>query len=432
MCETSSAVTLEQALVPFLFPFGTGAYDGSVDFREYIRMCFSAAFSPFTLYVPYLLFMYQLRQCKIIATACNRVCLEKDLFNLRRQHPEFSDQALYREVIKHSIPGKVAGSPSWFMSQYKDLLCMVDHFGLPDIFLTVTADEVSESRWAEVNDLCDLLRRIKLNLDWTDAPVESARLSHERLTNFMNGYVLGGPAVLGRVLHSVIRYEVQSRGSVHAHIILWLDKRDVQRVTNEIVACIPAVLNSSGEFNRPEEPMHARLFDLVRRKQMHVCRPDACLRYGKCKSDFPFDPHFDDAVLDPVSNRWKYFRPGPEHRKVVFYHPILLFLLNNHMNIQRVTETNWSGYMLKYALKAEPSGELILDSRLAARLGIKGLSEQQLKLLSGTVLSKPVSLCEAALACLQIPIVQRSESVVTDYIHFHSSKPTSRHFNLLN
>jgi hypothetical protein len=57
-----STITLEQALVPFLFPFGSGAYDGTSDFCEYIRMRLSAICSPFTLYPPYLMFMFQMRQ----------------------------------------------------------------------------------------------------------------------------------------------------------------------------------------------------------------------------------------------------------------------------------------------------------------------------------------------------------------------------------
>lgn len=92
------------------------------------------------------------------------------------------------------------------------------------------------------------------------------------------------------------------------------------------------------------------------------------------------------------------------------------------MNIQRVTETNWSGYMLKYALKSEPSGELNLDVELAARLGLRDLSEQQLKLLSAAILSRPVSPCEAALFCLQIPIVPKSDTVV----YVDSSPPNLR------
>jgi hypothetical protein len=228
----------------------------------------------------------------------------------------------------------------------------------------------------------------------------------------MDKFVLGGAQVLGKVLHWVIRYEVQSRGSLHAHIILWIDSSDVDRVTQEITACVPTQWDeTSANFVRPADPAEARLYDIVMRKQMHICKPGLCLDQSMCKSGYFFDSHSGLPVLDPVTNRWKYFRPGYKHRNIVSYHPVLLYLLNNHMNIQRVTNANWSYYLLKYAIKTELVGELDLDSTLGNRLGLDGLTDQQLRLLSAAVLSHPVSPCEAALTCLQIPVIQRSEAI---------------------
>lgn len=301
--------SLERCLVPFLFPFGSGSYDGSIDFCDYVRLRTSACFSAFTLYPPYIMFLYQLRQCKIISTACNKVCLEKDIYDIRRRFPDYTEQMLFKRIIKHSIPASIAGLPNWFLSQFKDLLCMVEYFGLPDFFVTVTADEVSESKWLEIEDLTMLLRAFNTELTWADAPVECARLFHDRLQRFARKYLFDSPALLGRILHYMIRYEVQSRGSVHAHIVLWVDKADVPRVTNEIVACIPGRVDELGQLARPEDPMRARLYDLVCRKQLHVCRSGACVQDGRCKSGYPFDSHFQGSTLDSVTNRWKYFRP---------------------------------------------------------------------------------------------------------------------------
>ena len=95
----------------------------------------------------------------------------------------------------------------------------------------------------------------------------------------MNTYIAknkGG--LLGRVIHYVIRYEVQARGSIHAHIILWLHPDDVERVSSEIVAVVPAELAvessdpcSSETFVEPLGAEQKLLFRLVRRKQMHRC-----------------------------------------------------------------------------------------------------------------------------------------------------------------
>ena len=98
--------------------------------------------------------------------------------------------------------------------------------------------------------------------------MENALFFHERITHFMKTYIAKSKAgLLGRVTHYIVRYEVQSRGSVHAHIILWLHPGDVERVTGEIVAVVPATFvppdddsDSSGTFFDPAAPQQLRLF----------------------------------------------------------------------------------------------------------------------------------------------------------------------------
>lgn len=88
--------------------------------------------------------------------------------------------------------------------------------GLPFLFLTLTADEVSEYKWQCIRDLEKDLKKINQNLDFRDAPVECARIFHKRCERFMSEwiYVDGGrkKGVFGRVLDYVIRYEIQDRG----------------------------------------------------------------------------------------------------------------------------------------------------------------------------------------------------------------------------
>ncbi len=61
-------------------------------------------------------------------------------------------------------------------------------------------------------------------------------------------------------------------GSVHAHIILWINDVDVDRITNEIVAMVPATIDEqSGKFILPDNEHDLTLFKLVERKQIHQC-----------------------------------------------------------------------------------------------------------------------------------------------------------------
>ena len=55
-------MTLESALLLFLFPHENGAYVGWTTLLEYLKYRMSTLFTPFTLYKPYLLYMYDIHQ----------------------------------------------------------------------------------------------------------------------------------------------------------------------------------------------------------------------------------------------------------------------------------------------------------------------------------------------------------------------------------
>ena len=55
--------------------------------------------------------------------------------------------------------------------------------------------------------------------------------------NADNGMYTRG--ILGTFSHIFIRYEVQGRGSLHAHIMLWIQPSDVDNVCMEITSSKP-------------------------------------------------------------------------------------------------------------------------------------------------------------------------------------------------
>lgn len=81
------------------------------------------------------------------------------------------------------------------------------------------------------------------------------------MKEFLADYIIGEEKVLGRVKHYVIRYEVQERISLHAHIIFWIHEDDVDRVTNEITTYIPATYDEvQKKFIDPEDETEHKLF----------------------------------------------------------------------------------------------------------------------------------------------------------------------------
>ncbi len=100
------------------------------------------------------------------------------------------------------------------------------------------------------------------------------------------------------------------------------------------------------------------------RVQVTVCVKETC------KVETPYEPQYSRRpVLDTSGKRWRYFRPGEEHRNVVPYHPQLLLIWGADMNLQKVTGNNWSYYVLKYSIEMR---YLSLDPKLLRR-GIRFL-----------------------------------------------------------
>lgn len=106
----------------------------------------------------------------------------------------------------------------------------------------------------------------------------------------------------------------QFRGSLHAHILLWVDDSDAERVKQEITAtrCRYKTNTMPGgnvvyTDDVPAANCTAReLRDYVDAKQMHKCRDrvGGC-RYQRvtCQHGFPFAPNRDGTVYNEATKR---------------------------------------------------------------------------------------------------------------------------------
>jgi hypothetical protein len=90
--------------------------------------------------------MYQLRKSVVLVNTCKTTAYDKAILDFRKKNPTASEEDVMKNVLKHKVPASVAGSPAWFRKNLKDLLCQVDHWGLPSFFFTVTADEHTPTR----------------------------------------------------------------------------------------------------------------------------------------------------------------------------------------------------------------------------------------------------------------------------------------------
>jgi hypothetical protein len=72
-------------------------------------------------------------------------------------------------------------------------------------------------------------------MSWKDYLVECDTLFHSCVNMFMHQHIFLNNINLSEIKKYVIHYELQHHGSVHAHIILWVNQNDWQIITNEIV-----------------------------------------------------------------------------------------------------------------------------------------------------------------------------------------------------
>ena len=84
-------MTLENTLFPFLFPHGNEAYDGQTTISEYLKYRMNTLFSLFTLYKPYLLYMYNIRQSVQFLKEILQTCLDKEIKQTKHAHPNMNE-----------------------------------------------------------------------------------------------------------------------------------------------------------------------------------------------------------------------------------------------------------------------------------------------------------------------------------------------------
>ena len=110
-------MTLESALFLFLFPHGNGAYDGRTTLSEYLRYRMSALFSPFTLYKPYLLYMYDIHQYVQFLKEISHTYLDTEMKQTKQAHPNMNDAEVLQYVTKYNLRSSIEGSLRWHKSQ---------------------------------------------------------------------------------------------------------------------------------------------------------------------------------------------------------------------------------------------------------------------------------------------------------------------------
>ncbi|WIA28669.1 hypothetical protein OEZ86_011205 [Tetradesmus obliquus] len=231
-------LSLDNALFPFLHPGGVGAFRTGASLSTLLKQRMQQLFSPFTMVKEYLLVMFQVEAVATLVGGVSETALFSCIQREKQLSPDADPADIIKAVARQLVPATVPGSPAYHRNKLQDLLAMVNRHGIPSLFLTLTADEQTALRWREVEQMEAMAKQFTgEDITWRDMPVEMARLFTDRVETFMARHVLSARSpILGRVNHYVTRFEAQHRGSLHAHILLWVDPADLPRVSQEITA----------------------------------------------------------------------------------------------------------------------------------------------------------------------------------------------------
>ena len=290
----------------------------------------------------------------------------------------YGDWSILNESITTAIPAQLRTGDTYFQQGLAKINAMMETFGLPSLFLTVTFSE----RWPEYRQILrDFGSRDSLP---SNRPWEAIQYYHQRWSNLKNE-LLRKPGVIGfgNLEELVERHEFQLRAAIHTHNLLW---------TSEPIDALIAI-----DFIRadlPDPAMEPELHRLVLENQMHTCREGLCLKRhligSQCAKGFPADLS-DRTYHHDRELRYRYKRLKEEDRWVVPYSPKILLVWQAHINVQYCCGTGLASYVSKYVSKPEPKGLYHMDTRnplnehlLARRIGSM---ENMMLLLSYPILS---------------------------------------------
>lgn len=243
-------------LYPTLFCYGRGSPEDKsrpveIKFREHIRYLLSYHDRRFEKNHSFIFVVFNILQrrdacfhAQLIATkpyfqasaeeiqSLNSTDIEVALNNVSKNVYSSKSNATFHKLLNHikTVGGRVMGSAYSRTALRTRIHALIFNQGLPSIFLTLNPADVH-------SPVALYFAGVKLDLDNIQAeqlmtayrraeivashPVATAKFFHVLITNILETMIVGG--VLGPVKAYFGTVENQGRGSLHLHLLVWLD-----------------------------------------------------------------------------------------------------------------------------------------------------------------------------------------------------------------
>ncbi|ONM33732.1 hypothetical protein ZEAMMB73_Zm00001d041806 [Zea mays] len=228
------------------------------------------------------------------------------------------------------------GGPRDMRRRYMDDMALVQKFGKPDIFLTMTC-----------------------NPNWDEIRRELLPDRHRKIVGSCSD-------ILGKVRAYVYVVEFQKRGFPHAHFLLIMQRKYKLTCPEQYDLLISAEIPSN---------KYPELRKMVIKHMMHgpcgSLNPNCpCTKgHASCKNQYPW--HFREATLQGKDSYPNYKRHDDgrkekvqgcelDNRWVVPYNPYLLQLFNYHINVEACGRIKAVKYLFKYIYKGHDRASVVM------------------------------------------------------------------------
>lgn len=170
------------------------------------------------------------------------------------------------------LPGSFIGGPRDMRRRYLDAMALVQRFGKPDLFITMTCN----SEWKEIRD--ELLSGQQPQ----DRPDLTSRVFRAKLQDLKDQ--LFKKEIFGKVAAYVYVIEFQKRGLPHAHILIIF--QNSHKITN------PDQYDNYVSAEIPKKDENSLLHELVIKHMLHgpcgeLRKNSPCMVNGKCRFHYP-------------------------------------------------------------------------------------------------------------------------------------------------
>ncbi|XP_043469512.1 uncharacterized protein LOC122503140 [Leptopilina heterotoma] len=251
------------------------------------------------------------------------------------------------------LPSTFTGGPRAYQQCFMDAMRLVQEFGKPDLFITMTCNP----KWPEI------MENLLDSETASDRPDIVARVFQKKVKELM--CELKDKQIFGPVIAYVYVIEFQKRGLPHVHSIIFLDKkfaiRDAETVDKIICAEIP------------DEKKNPELYKIVKQFQVHgpcgkqnVHSPCMNPETKLCTKNYPkpFSPKTNYESKNYPEYRRRndgkkiifYNRDGSikctaDNSMIVSYNPYLSKKFACHINLVACGSTGGIKYLFKYCYK---------------------------------------------------------------------------------